>query len=752
MRSAPSPVRFTHHAVAAAALTMLHLGASAQQPAPAGTLQTITITAERRAENIKDVPNSVSALQGEALDQLNASGQDIRQLAGRVPSLNIESSFGRTFPRFYIRGLGNTDFDVNASQPVSLVFDDVVQENPILKGFPIFDMDQIEVLRGPQGTLFGRNAPAGVVKFDSAKPDLKAFGGYGQLTLGDQAAINVEGVLNAPLSPTSALRVSLQSLNRDAWVKNQNPTGPTAEFGNYNDNAARVQLLLQPNRNYSILGNIHARSFHGSPIVFRGNVIKPGTNDTADGFDADKVSHDGVSGTKIRNVGGSARMRWTLGDVALVSVTGYETIQSESRTDVDGTAGPYAGFPPPPPVPGVSVQFQSETGDNIPDLKQFTQEFRLESLGAGPLKWLAGLYYFDEDLNIEGVSYASTPGNPRNGFITQQQKNKAYAVFGSLNYDISPVFKLRGGLRYTRDEKDFVAQRFESPVFGGPLGPLTANKTASNTSFDLSGTYALNKDANLYARVATGFRAPTIQGRILFADALTSADSETVTSVEAGVKADLFDRRARMSLSAFHYEVKDQQLVAVGGAGNTASLLNAAKSVGQGLELDLQAYATERLLISASASLNQTEIQDPNLRVGVCGSGCTVTDPTVVVSGATLAVIDGNPLPNAPKVILNLNARYSFPLAGGDAYLSTDWTYRSKVNFFLYESVEFTGKALTEGGVRAGYIWGNGKYEAAVFVRNLTNQVQTIGGVDFSNLLGFTNDPRTYGMSLRATF
>ncbi|MCY7388500.1 MAG: Plug domain-containing protein, partial [Burkholderiales bacterium] len=135
-----------------------------------GKIETVTVTAERRSENINDVPNSISTLSGEKLDIINSSGQDVRALSGRVPSLNIESSFGRAFPRFYLRGYGNTDFRLNASQPVSLVYDDVVQENPILKGFPMFDIDQIEVLRGPQGTLFGRNSPAGVVKFDSVKP------------------------------------------------------------------------------------------------------------------------------------------------------------------------------------------------------------------------------------------------------------------------------------------------------------------------------------------------------------------------------------------------------------------------------------------------------------------------------------------------------------------------------------------------------------------------------------------------------
>ena len=195
----------------------LHGGAWAQSTTGAtddGRLQTITVTAERRLENIRDVPSSVSSLSGETLEILNSGGQDIRQLAARVPSLNIESSFGRAFPRFYVRGYGNTDFRLNASQPVSLVYDDIVQENPILKGFPAFDLERIEVLRGPQGTLFGRNTPAGVVKFESVRPT-KKFEGYGSISIGTFRTINAEGAINVPTSAESAGRISLLSQTRD---------------------------------------------------------------------------------------------------------------------------------------------------------------------------------------------------------------------------------------------------------------------------------------------------------------------------------------------------------------------------------------------------------------------------------------------------------------------------------------------------------------------------------------------------------
>src|SRR6266571_7537897 len=185
----------------------------AEAKAQPGQLETVIVTAQRRSENIKDVPMAITTLKGEKLDVLTSGGQDIRFLSGRSPSLNIESDYGRSFPRFYIRGQGNTDFDLNASQPVGLVVDDIVQESPMLKGFPVFDVDQIEVLRGPQGTLFGRNSPAGVIKFDSAKPVFKQEG-YLTLGIGNYSSKTAEGAYNIPVSDTVALRFSGTSQHR----------------------------------------------------------------------------------------------------------------------------------------------------------------------------------------------------------------------------------------------------------------------------------------------------------------------------------------------------------------------------------------------------------------------------------------------------------------------------------------------------------------------------------------------------------
>jgi iron complex outermembrane receptor protein len=739
-----------HHALAAAALLVLHLGAGAQQAAP-GQLQTITVTAERRLENIRDVPSSVSALQGEILEVLNSGGQDIRLLSGRVPSLNIESSFGRAFPRFYIRGIGNTDFDLNASQPVSLVYDDVVQENPILKGFPVFDMAQIEVLNGPQGTLFGRNSPAGVVKFESAKPG-KKFEGYGIASIGRYSAFNLEGAVNVPVSDMFSLRVAAQSQNRSDWVKNTNASGPTKDLEGYNDNAVRVQALLAPTKDLSVLFNLHHRKLEGSARVFRANIIRPGSNDLVAGFDETKVSQDGINSQDVTNTGGSIKLRYDFAGMALTSITGYETVESFSRGDIDGGYGAvFLG--PGNSGPGL-IPFDAESADGLPSHKQFTQEFRLESTGSGAIKWLAGLYYFDEKLKIDSFNYSSIGGNTQNGYATQDQDNKAYAAFGSVNVDVSESIKLRGGVRYTKDKKDYFADRITPPPFSSPfIGRRTAETDASNTSGDFSASYALDKNSNVYARVATGFRAPSIQGRLLFGDQLSVARSEKVTSYEAGYKADLLDRRARVAFSVFSYEIKDQQLTVVGGSTNFNTLINVPKTTGSGFEFSTQLAATENLMLSLGGSYNSTKIKAPGQTVAACGQNqCTVTDPTTTVGGVTLALIDGNPLPQAPKTTLNGTARYSFPLAGGDFSVLADVTYRSKINFFLYESTEFTGKALTELGLRAGYGFGNGKYEAAAFVRNVTNQIRVVGGIDFNNLTGFINEPRTFGASFKAMF
>ncbi|WP_342118069.1 TonB-dependent receptor [Pseudoduganella sp. OTU4001] len=715
-------------------LAVVQMAAQAQEAnqAAAGQLEVVTVTAQRRAENIREVPVSVSMINNEKLDILLSGGQDIRVLAGKTPSLNVESSTGRVFPRFYIRGYGNADFAVFASQPVSLIYDDVVQENPILKGYPMYDLANVEVLRGPQGTLFGRNTPAGVVKFESAKPNLRGVEGFYNVSYASDATANIEAAANVPLSKEWALRVSTLRQHRDDFVDNTF-TGEKNALEGYNEHAERVQVLYQPNGVFNALFNVHRRATTGSSRLFRANIIKKGSNTFVDGFDPEKIAINGREDQELKTQGANLRMSWDLGAHKLYSVTGYETVAKyNSAGDIDG------GNPTNAPA----VPFQVATAAFVPDIKQYSQEFRVESKYTGPLNWQAGAYFFDEKA-VAGQDNFNVAGT-RTSRVKSQQKNEAYALFGSVNYAVNDAFTVRGGLRYTDDKKDFEVLEPTGTVL---VGPKTANLSKDKFNWDLSGTYKLNNDVSVYARYATGFRAPSIAAPST-AVPITVADAETITSIEAGVKADLWNRRARASLSVYDYDVKNQQLTVVGGNSNVTKLINAAKTKGRGVEGEIEGFVTNDFKVSASASYNFTEIRDPALSVNKCAQ-CTVLDP---INAAGRVVINGNDLPQAPKWIINLNARYNYPLADGNLFVLTDWSYRSKVNFFLYEAVEFTGAPLTEGGLRVGYNWDGGKYEVAVFGRNVADQRRITGAIDFNNLTGFINEPRQFGVQFKGSF
>ena len=710
---------------------------------PEGQLDEVIVTAERRAENVRDVPSSISTVDKNTLEVLSTGGQDVRLLAARVPSLNVESSFGRAFPRFYIRGYGNGDFRLNASQPVSLIYDEVVQENPILKGFPIFDIDQIEVLRGPQGTLFGRNTPGGVVKFNSVRPTT-TLGGYLNVSEATFNTANVEGAINFPIGDGWSARFSGLYQHRDDYVSNS-LTGEKDKYEGYDDRAARLQVRYDGGDTFNALINAHVRNLDGTARLFRANIIQSGSNDLVSGFNQDDITIDGHNRQELNIFGGNVQLKWNFGEVALYSITGYESLDAYSRGDIDGGWG--CGFCGLPNGPGF-VPFPSETADGIPTLSQFTQEIRLESQSTGAFKWQAGVYYFDEDYDTEFFSYDSLAGGVQNQYLRSNQTNTAWAVFGSVNYAITPQFEMRAGVRYTNDDKDFVTGTPQGFTFPDPTLPTTAHLSDDIVSWDLSGTYSVSDSVNLYARIATGFRGASVQPAGPFGNQ-SVADPETNTSYEVGVKADLADRAASIYFNLFHYEVKDQQLTAVGGASNALRLLNADKTVGQGAELDLQAYITPQLLITLGASYNDTEIEDDGIEVATCFS-CTVTDP--IDPGTGLAIIDGNPLPQAPQWITNFTLRYGVPVGDGEWFAYTDWSYRSEVNFFLYDSTEFTGKSLLEGGLRVGYNWSGGKYEAALFGRNITDEEVAVGGIDFNNLTGFLNEPRIFGVQFKASF
>jgi iron complex outermembrane receptor protein len=727
----------------------------------------IIVTAQRRSENIQKIPLSVGVVDSQQLSAINSSGADIRGLSGRVPSLNIESSFGRTFPRFYIRGLGNTDFDLNASQPVSLVYDDVVLENPILKGFPAFDVNSVEVLRGPQGTLFGRNTPAGIVKFDTARPG--SGHSYAHASYGSYSTINAEGALDAKLSDRAAIRVSGLWQHRNDWIDNLDAPGKHNLEG-YDDYAVRAQVQLKPIDDLTIRLTGQLRHLDGDARIFRANSFVRGSNKLvgADGgsFKRSEVREDGTNFQKLSTQNVAGAIEYNLGPATLYSITSYWHGKVRSRGDIDGGCTETCASPPGPGF----IPFFAESQDNVPSLDQFTQEVRIASNGGSHLGYQAGLFYFDENLNIESLDFGfpDTPvSSDPSAIVNQRQDAKSLGVFGSLNYHLDSGLTLQAGARWNHDKKKLVADRLFDirPGFigGGPV-PQTATRVHdSQLTWDLSAVQELSRDVNIYARVAKGYRAPAIQGRILFTREVTTAKSENTMSYEAGVKSLLIDRLLRLNVDAYYFKTKDLQLSAVGGTTNANLLLNADAVKGYGFEAEMEARPAPGLTFTTGVSYNHTKIHDPNLTVSACGavrvdtppnwSLCTILDPIVVPAApfsSAIVSIDGNSLPQAPKWTVNFTAGYEHPVGPGNIYLYTDWYYRSKVDFFLYKSVEFSDDHLLEGGLRIGYKWD--RYDVAGFVRNITNDKSAVSGIDFNNLTAMVNEPRIWGIELGAKF
>jgi len=711
-------------------------GASAEDE---GQLATIIVTANRREENLQDVPVSADILDQERIGAVFSAAADITALAGTAPGLNVESSNGRVAPRFYIRGLGNTDFDLAASQPVSVLLDDVVLENVTLKSFPIFDVERVEILRGPQGTLFGRNTPAGAVKITSVKPS-QEFNASGSLSYGSYDTISVNGAVGGALVQDKlAVRIAAQLQHRSNWIDN-GFTGDNDSLGGYNDFAVRGQLLFTPTERTSILAAVNYRNLDGSSTFFRANVLGPSenqrnnTNRLNENYDRNTVFYDAGGGNRAdyEQVGLTLTGAYEFDGATLTSITSYWTSEGSSRGDIDGGFG--AVFLPDGGGPGL-IPFPSDTQDSL-DLEQFTQEIRLASTTDGPLGWQIGGYYFNSDFDVTTVGFDFPPP------ATVNHTNEAWALFGQVTYQLTDSLRATGGIRYTDDQKDFFVRT------GPPQARSVGDK---NVDWDVSLFADVGEDVSVYAKIANSFRGPTIQGRdVAFFGSPSVAQSENITSYEAGFKTELADRRVRLNGAGYYYTVSDPQFTAVGGAGNLVQLLNANKGEGYGFELDGAFQVTPRFLVTAGVAFNHTEIQDATLEVGGCRQ-CTITDPFRSVTNADGSVsrfarIDGNPFPNAPLWSGDLTARYSIPVGNsGEFYIFTDWTYLGETNFLLYESSEFNATARFEGGLKVAYSGNDGQWELAAFARNITGEDNVQGVIDFNNNTAFVNEPRVFG-------
>ncbi len=742
------------------------VAANAQEAADSTSLEEIIVTAERRSVNLQDTPVSVGVVAGDQLRAIQGGGDDIISLSGKVPSFYAETTTGRIFPRFYIRGLGNIDFYLGASQPVSIIQDDVVLEHVVLKSNPVFDVQQVEVLRGPQGSLFGRNTTAGIVKFDTIRPS-DTFQGRASASYGTYGTTTFDGGIGGPIAGDKLMfRVSALYQHRDDWVDNTfagtsldgTVTPRKNAMGGFDEKDARLQILAKPTEQLTVLASAHVRNYEGTSTLFLRNAIKKGSNAVSAPRDsvAYDEAHDNPQAYDTK--GASLNVAYDFGGMTLTSISAYETTSGYSRGDTDGGAG--ANFP----VGGVANGFGQSMGQ-IRDLDQLTQEIRLASNGEDRLKWQVGALYFDsrDTTDFYQRGYFLNTGvaarNPNN-WVRLNNLNTSWALFGQVSYKVTDALTITAGARDTYDAKKTRLAKTSLTAAGADTytGRRFVRLSDEQPSWDLSALYEVNPDLSVYARVAKGFRGPTIQGRsAVFNSDFTTADSETILSWEAGFKSVLLDNSLRLNASAFTYKVSDIQLNGNDANGNGV-LFNADEAKAYGMEADAEWRPIANLTLTAGLSLLHSEINDKRVYAQVCALNsvvvCTVKTPTIAIPGAFgtnyFTQIDGQPLPNAPEYNLSFTARYELPVgADGKLFAATDWNKQGYTNFVLYDTAEFYSKGNFEGGLKLGYEGGDGAYEVALFARNITNE-KNLKGVIENYMAAVYNEPRIVGISLSA--
>ncbi len=700
-------------------------------------LDEVIVTAQKREQALEDVPASVSAISGETVRDLLGAAENIRALTNRVPSLNVESSNGRTQPRFYLRGLGNIDFDNNAAQPVGMVMDDIFLESNVLRSLPLFDIQRVEVLKGPQGSLFGRNTNAGLVKIDSVRPSDERDA-YISLAYGDNDTVAFEGATNVMASDTVDMRASVKYQRRSDWIDNIN-NGPGNDFGGFDEYGYRLQFLYDPTDTFTGLLKFHGFHQDGSqPQVFYANALEVGKKGLRRGFDETQANHDlGQAGMDLDHWGLMANLQWDLDNFTITSITGYDEVENFQSTDVDGGVSTFDDNDIG--VLGIST-FPVATGDGLDDHNQFTQEIRL-STESDDFFFQGGIYVLSEDMTIR--SYDTL----MDSVTLVDQDTDSFAMFGQVEFMASDDFSITAGARFTFDEKQL-------QVIPGRNSTAPADSISVDDDFvswDLAFTYDVNEDWSLFGRLANASRGPVTIGRFGF---VSSAETETSDSIEFGFKSTLLGGRARWNTSVYSFINDDQQLSATGGGANVNRLLNAREVKGKGIETDFEMLITDNFLVIANASYNDTEINDPGLADLACGSApsCTYLDPLIEAGGGPFGEdvvnINGNPLPRAPEWMYNIALQYNLPVGDGDVYFHTDWNYRDDSNLFLHESIEFVADDRWLGGLRVGYRSDNG-LDVALVGRNITDELTVDGGINFNNLTVFINEPAYWGVELR---
>ena len=696
-------------------------------------LEEVTVTASRIEQSLQDVPVAVTALSNVDMELRNI--ENTRDLQSSVPNISISANTGTASGgRIFIRGIGDDESRIGADSAVAAYVDGVYLARQTGALLDVLDLERIEVLRGPQGTLYGRNATGGAIKYQSVRPDTGASTLDLYATVGNFDRVDLKAVGNWAFGGNTALRGSVMKKERDgpflAW-------SDASDIGAWNATSARLALQHEFSGGWTLYAAVDYVKDKTDPVPTsipegfdRDNNIY--TLDPAEGLDCSNPAFANWSGcfedysSVVETTGFTMDITGPVGNnYTFKSITGYRELED----DLNSNFGIF--------------NYQQQT-----DQDQFSQEFTLESSYDGAFNFIGGLYYFEEDANLDFL------------FALLQTLNiqtKAWAVFGEGHWDITDSFRLIGGLRYTDEEKDFVGDNVSLPF------PGFSNEDSSSfddTNYRIALQWSLNQDVMFYTSYATGFKSGGYSSDCFGPQpaCFNPVDPESVKTWEVGMRSEFVDNRLRVNITYFDNSYDDLQL---GGSTPQGFIrFNVPEVETSGFEAEFVFAATENLTFDGYiANLTGSYVElDENSVVAIAGSG-----PNPKCGGQIPdeeCVINNFDLKNAPKWNYMLGGTYLVRFESGyflnfrvsAAY--EDDSYNLVANPEVVKRHE-----TTIWDARISFANPKDTWSIALWGKNLSDEVYYpaattvgVGAIPGIPGLAFPGQPKTYGIDFRYSF
>ncbi len=753
----------TMKAIAAFTTSMLVASNALSQEAETYVLEELIVTAQKRSESIQDIPISITAFSDKQLNSLGI--YETGDLGQFVSGLEIGNSSGEGSQLiFFLRGAGLNDFNTNNAGPVGLYSDEVYVSSPALSPFQLFDAERIEILKGPQGTIYGRNTTGGAIKFITKKPtrDTKIAGRW---RIGNFGTNALEGSVSGALSDTVSGRVAVTKEDSDGFGTNQLDGSDT---NGVDTGAYRGLLLIEPSDDLSILLNVH-----GAQVDSPGSSFSPlGTLDPTTGeVCSDELiaanrcvdllgyrspdnelegNYNSINNISLKTTGAYAEINYDFNDLTFTSVTAYDELERSLPEESDGS---------PASILSIDYGVDSET---------FSQEFRLTG-ATSKMDWLAGAFYLEEDISQNQSidlfrSFRAFTGGQADpsGSVTgapilfaralNNQHLETAAAYGQASFQITDTLSATLGGRYTKETRDFdaIAQFEEPETFGPeplPVYSFTGLKTSSDAfSYRAALEYKPSNTSLFYASVSRGFKSGGFNGGFLDLNLelaerqLEAYDPEFVTAYEVGYKSDFLDSRLRFNASVFYNDFKDLQVFSQVNNGSLPVLVldNASNAESSGVEFDLAAILADGLTLSINAAFIDSELKD-------------------FISSDTGQNFSGNQIAQTPETSISSLLKYERGIFnGGMMTAQASVAYKDDL-FFTTENNPLVGQeAYTLVNARLAYTTPSERWTFTAFVNNLTDEryktnVSDIRDITASYVRTF-GTPRTYGLEVAINF